>query len=148
MVCPGVMFDDSSDASLTEIVEAVFVNSLLPMYVLEYFADNHIIKIVTLSSLFAKACKKGKVVYSVSKRLAYVLIKERLAISNQNRYIFLLGPMYTPMYTGPKRFYVAKPQIIARTICSVVHAKRGGIMTLPVSWSYLMPLLVLINFLF
>ena len=148
MVCPGVIFDDNSMAPLSEILEAVFVNTLLPLYVSEYFAQSETTKIVTISSLFAKACKKGKMVYSLSKRLAYVLINERMEISKKKHYMFLLGPMYTPMYTGPKRFYVAEPQTIAKAICRMVHARDGGILTLPNSWSYLMPLLILANCIF
>jgi len=148
IVCPGVIFDDSPDVSLSEILEAVFVNTLLPLYVSDYFAHNERIKLVTVSSLFAKACKKGKLVYSLSKRLAYIHIKERLKICKNSHYVFLLGPMYTPMYTGPKRFYVTEPQTVAKAICGTLRARDGGVITLPKQWSYVMPLLVLINHFF
>jgi short-subunit dehydrogenase len=143
-ICPGVIFADDANIEIDKLVESINLNTLLPLMVNMFFLNYKNIKIATLGSLFSIAPKKGKLFYSYTKKLYSVFFKNHPGIYCKS-YLFNLGPVYTPMYNGPSRFYVSKPDIIAKNIVEIVLSRKPGIYYLPKLWFYLVPLIFLLN---
>ena len=112
----------------------------------KFFLKHENIKIATLGSLFSIAPKKGKLFYSYTKKLYSVFFENHPGIYRKS-YLFNLGPVYTPMYKGPKRLYVSKPDIIAKNVVEIVLSRKPGIYYLPKLWFYFVPLIFLLNLL-
>ena len=145
-ICPGVIFADDANLEIDNFIESINVNATLPLMVHKFFLKHENIKIATLGSLFSIAPKKGKLFYSYTKKLYSVFFENHPGIYRKS-YLFNLGPVYTPMYKGPIRPYVSKPDIIARNVVEIVLSRKPGVYYLPKLWFYFLPLIFLLNLL-
>lgn len=143
IVCAGYMIEDANVKNTDEILDSFFVNTILPFRYLESKRNNLLKgRLIVVSSLFSIFEKKGKSLYSLSKRIFYKLFDN---LSLQDTTIILMGPMYSPMYKGAIRFYVRPPKEIALSILSIVNKKSEGIFWIPKFWKYLSPILFFIK---
>ena len=144
-ICAGTIFEEEVEEDITRYIESLNVNTLLPLVVTKHFHKYENVKIITLSSLFALAPKRRKNFYSYSKKIFLVFHRAWTAKQVKKHYIFLLGPVYTPMYSGPRRFYVTEPGKVATKILEVVKLDSGGSYIVPGWWALLLYPLTLLN---
>jgi len=144
-ICPGFIFNDEDEVSVDDYIDSIFINSILPMSIFKAFVKKKNIKIVTLGSIFSSAPMKNKLFYSYSKKI-FSLFFDYLSLNKtRDNYLFKLGPVYTPMYTGSSRPYVSSPSDISNQIIRIIESKKGGVYYLPKFWFPLLPFLFVFN---
>ena len=140
-VCPAFLFKDNELISSKNYIEALNVNTLLPIMVTDFYSMTNT-KIITLGSLFSITPRKNNYFYSYSKKIFHTYFKNmNLAEQKQKNYLFLLGPTNTPMYFGHRTFYVSSPIKIAEKIIKTISKKKSGIYVLPKAWIIFLPLI-------
>jgi decaprenylphospho-beta-D-erythro-pentofuranosid-2-ulose 2-reductase len=146
-ICPGVIFNDKDKILIDDYIDSIFINAILPMFIFKAFFKNKSIKIITLGSIFSSVPMKNKLFYSYSKKLFSLFFDNLFLNKTKGNYLFKLGPMYTPMYKGPKRIYVSSPSSISKQIIKIVESEKGGVYYLPKFWMPLLPFLFIFNLL-
>ena len=140
-VCPGFLFKDNEPLSSKSYIEALNINAVLPIMVTDFYNGTNT-KIITLGSLFSITPRKNNYFYSYSKKIFHIYFKNmNLIDQNENKYLFLLGPTHTPMYVGPKSFYVSSPKKIAGKIVKIITNRSSGTHILPKAWIVFLPLI-------
>ena len=140
-VCPAFLFKDNEHISSKSYIEALNVNAILPIMVCDFYSSTNA-KIITLGSLFSIIPRKNNYFYSYSKKIFHTYFKNMdLVEQKEKNYLFLLGPVNTPMYVGHKSFYVSSPIKIAQKIVRTVSRKNSGMYILPKAWTFFLPLI-------
>jgi short-subunit dehydrogenase len=143
VICAGLMIEDKEINGGGDVLDSIYLNTILPLRFLEKKATNNLSgRIIIVSSIFSLFEKRGKILYSLSKRIFYkIYLKYNLSDS----VLILMGPIYSPMYTGKKRFYVRSPSEISNSIVEIMYNKSNGVHVLPRFWKLFLPLLCIIT---
>ena len=145
IICNGVMFQDDENNTIEEYIECINVNLMLQFYIEREISALGCKKIAIIGSLFAIAPRKNKLFYSYTKRLAHLCFINAKKNTAHKRFLFHLGPMQTPMYNGPKTFYVSHPSHVASQVIKLLETGSGGVYIVPMYWKYVYPMIKILN---